>query len=242
MAKESGTSGLSFRTEPALNGGRLVRKTAVDLVVDELRARILSGVLAPGSVLRQEALSVELGVSRIPLREAIRLLSSEGLVDVVAHRGAFVSLLSEAEVRELFDLRLRLEPWLLSHAALRVSQEELDAAEALVAKMDTALPEDWGALNWAFHESLYRPANRPSALNMIRALHEKSERYFRLQVMNAPIRREARAEHLSMIELCRARRAEEAEAALARHIEAAADQIVAIVERLLQKAAIERAA
>ena len=81
--------------------GRLVRKTAVDLVVDALRDRILSGSLPPGSALRQELLAEELGVSRLPVREAIRQLSAEGLVDMIAHRGAYVSMLSRAEVQEL---------------------------------------------------------------------------------------------------------------------------------------------
>ncbi|MFP3534038.1 GntR family transcriptional regulator, partial [Burkholderia sp. SIMBA_042] len=61
-----------------------MRKTAVDLVVDELRDRILSGAIAPGSALRQELLAEELGVSRLPVREAIRQLSAEGLVDMIA--------------------------------------------------------------------------------------------------------------------------------------------------------------
>lgn len=219
--------------EPATGSGRLVRKTAVELVVDEIRQRILSGALPPGSALRQEALAEELGVSRIPLREAMRFLSSEGLVDLQPHRGAFVSMLSTGEAQEFFDIRLRLEPWLLREAAPVIGEAELAQAEAVVARMDVAEASDWGRLNWQLHELLYRPAQRPAALAIVRALHEKSERYLRFQVVNAPIRRQAHTEHMALIGLCRHGRAEQAQAALEQHIAEAAQQIIGIVRRLL---------
>jgi DNA-binding GntR family transcriptional regulator len=216
--------------------GRLLRKTAVELVLDDLRARILSGQLTPGAALRQEALADELGVSRIPLREAIRLLSSEGLVDVIPHRGAYVSMLSLDEVQEFFDLRLRLEPWLLHEAVPNMNAADLDQAERLVASMDQAGAEHWGQLNWQLHLLLYRPAARPAAIGIVRALHDKSERYFRFQVVNAPIRHQAHVEHMALIALCRQGRADEARAALEHHISDAAAQILAIVGRLLKEA------
>lgn len=212
--------------------GRIQRKTAVDLVVESLRSRILRGELAPGSALRQEALAEELGVSRIPLREAIRLLSTEGLVDLQPHRGAYVSSLSLAEVREFFELRRRLEPWLLEDAVPRISPAQLDHADALVAAMDRASDDDWSGLNWRLHETLYAPADRPLTLNIVRALHEKSERYFRFQVMNAPIRQQAHDEHQEIVSQCRRRQPERAKAALEQHIDLAARQIIEIVERM----------
>ena len=218
---------------PARAEGRLQRKTAVDLVAEELRSRILLGDLGPGSALRQEALAEELGVSRIPLREAIRLLSTEGLVDLVPHRGAFVSMISLAEVREFFEIRLRIEPWLLHEAVGRLTESNLRRAEGIVATMDNAKAADWGLLNWQLHESLYTSSDRPIALNIVRALHEKSERYFRFQVFNAPIRQQAHDEHMQIIELCRQRKPDVAKAALEHHIADAAVQIVQIVSRLL---------
>jgi len=218
-------------------GTRLVRRTTSELVAEAVRDRILSGDLPPGSALRQEVLADELGVSRIPVREAIRQLSAEGFVDAIPHRGAFVSMLSRAEVQELFDIRLRLEPWLLHESALLISPDELAQAEQCVARMDTAGPQQWGQLNWQLHERLYKAAQRPAALNIVRALHEKSERYFRFQVVNAPIRQQAHDEHMALIDLCRSRRAGEAQAVLERHIADAAQQILSIVGRLLDHAA-----
>lgn len=218
---------------PPSSGRRLVRKTTVELVLDELRSRILSGVFAPGVPLRQEAIAEDLGVSRIPVREAIRLLSSEGLVDVQPHKGAFVSMISKNEVREFFDLRLRLEPWLLFEAVPKISEAELVRAEQIVKSMDTATAEDWGTLNWQLHELLYAGADRPTALALVRGLHEKSERYFRFQVVNAPIRDQAHQEHRQLIDLCRHGQADKAQLVLERHIADAAEQILAIVDRLL---------
>ena len=88
----------------------LERKTVAEAVAEKLRMRILSGALQEGAQLRQEVLAAELGVSRIPLREALRLLEGEGLVTIVPHRGAVVSVRSPDEIGELFDLRVLLEP------------------------------------------------------------------------------------------------------------------------------------
>ncbi|MBO9327669.1 FCD domain-containing protein [Achromobacter xylosoxidans] len=216
---------------------RIVRKTTTELVLDAMRGRILSGEFAPGSALRQELLAEELGVSRIPVREALRLLSAEGLVDTIAHKGAFVSMLSKAEVQEFFDIRKRLEPWIIREAIPNISEADLQRAEQLVREMDSTDPGRWGALNWELHESLYRAAQRPAALGMVRALHEKSERYFRFQVVNVPIRQQAHREHMELIALCRAGQADKAEAMLEQHIGDAAEQILAIVDRLLGGAA-----
>ncbi|WP_051237610.1 GntR family transcriptional regulator [Ottowia thiooxydans] len=213
--------------------GRLVRKTTVELVLDDLRARILSGALPPGVPLRQEALADELGVSRIPVREAIRILSAEGLIDVLPHKGAFVSMLSKEEVREFFDIRQRLEPWLLHEAVAHISDADLHRAQAQVEAMDHATADDWGALNWAFHELLYAPAGRPAALSIVRALHEKSERYFRFQAVNTPVREQAHREHQQLIDLCRHRQADKAQQVLEEHIATAGDEILGIVTRIL---------
>ncbi|CAP41605.1 probable transcriptional regulator [Bordetella petrii] len=212
---------------------RIVRQTTTELVLAALRDRILSGEAAPGSPLRQESLADELGVSRIPVREALRLLSAEGLVDTIAHHGAFVSMISKAEVQEFFDIRKRLEPWIFCEAIPNLSEVELKRAEQLVDLMDTVEPERWGSLNWELHETLYRAAGRPAALSVVRTLHEKSERYFRFQIVNVPIRKQAHHEHVALIELCRSGEVDRAAIMLEQHIQGAACQILAIVERIL---------
>lgn len=233
MLKAASLANLPNHQEPKAHKGKLIRKTTTELVLDALRDRILSGDIPPGEPLRQELLAEELGVSRIPVREALRLLSAEGLVDTIPHRGAFVSMLSADEVMDFFDIRMRLEPWIFCEAIPQMTELDLKQAEEIVDGMDTAQPRLWGKLNWQLHEHLYQPARRPAALSIVRLLHEKSERYFRFQVVNAPIRQQAHEEHLALIELCRRRQVDQAGAALKKHIEGAGEQILAIVERLL---------
>jgi DNA-binding GntR family transcriptional regulator len=213
---------------PSPHPHRLVRSTVVDMVVDDLRRRILSGELAPGTPLRQEALAEELGVSRIPLREAIRLLSSEGLVDLQPHRGAFVVPVLIEDVKEFFELRGQLEPWLLRLAVPEQTEADLAQAEDLVAAMEDADAGAWSGLNWRLHAALYRAANRPFAMNLVRTLHEKSGRYLDGRIISAPQRIQARCEHLALIALCRRGDATAAALELERHIADTTSQVISL--------------
>lgn len=114
--------------------------TAQEAVLVELRARILRGELPPGTALRQEVLAASLGVSRVPVREALRMLESEGHVAYAAHRGYRVAELSLADLEELYALRGLLEDHLAGLAMARMAMDdrarvrrahaELEAAEA----------------------------------------------------------------------------------------------------------------
>src|SRR5919112_491080 len=97
-----------------------------------VREMVLSGELAPGSVINQAVLARGLGVSTTPLREALRLLKQQGLVELDAHRDARVAPLDVQEARDLLELRQELDPLAASLAAQRRTQEDLAAiAEAL---------------------------------------------------------------------------------------------------------------
>src|SRR5689334_1088150 len=87
----------------------LRRQTLTSMTADAIRERILRGVYPEGKPLRQDAIGVELGVSRIPVREALRQLEAEGLVTFNPHRGAVVSTLSLKQISELFELRAEIE-------------------------------------------------------------------------------------------------------------------------------------
>lgn len=214
---------------------KIVRPTTVELVTTAIRQRILSGELAPGEVLRQEALADELGVSRVPIREAITRLTGEGLLTNVPHKGAYVAELSVEEVRETFDIRLRLEPWIFAEAIPRISDAEINKAERLVKEMDKAGSGQWGQLNWRFHETLYLPAQRDITLQMLRVLHDRSDRYFRFQVVQVPIREQSHEEHMGLVEACRKRDAKLGAKLLEQHIKTAAQQIVAVVDAVVSR-------
>ncbi|WP_186056585.1 GntR family transcriptional regulator [Burkholderia gladioli] len=192
------------------SSGKLVRSTTVDLALEAIRGKILRGELPPGAPLRQEALAEELGVSRVPVREAITRLQGEGFVTIIPHKGAYVCAISADEVRETFE-----------------------AARALVLQMDEATETTWGQLNWRFHETLYAPSGLDLAIETLRRLNDRNERYFRFQVVNVPIREHTRREHLEMIELSRARDVRGGAALLREHLQHAMRDIVGVAERLL---------
>jgi DNA-binding GntR family transcriptional regulator len=214
---------------------RIVRTTTVELVTTAIRQRILSGDLAPGEVLRQEALADELGVSRVPIREAITRLTGEGLLTKVPHKGAYVAELSIEEVQETFEIRLRLEPWLFSEAIPHITDAEIAKAEKLVGEMDHADSGVWGQLNWRLHETLYLPARRDITLQMLRGLHDRSDRYFRFQVVQVPIREQSHEEHMSLIDACRKRDAKLGAKLLEQHVKTAGQQIISVVGTIMAR-------
>jgi DNA-binding GntR family transcriptional regulator len=214
---------------------KIVRTTTVELVTTAIRQRILSGDLAPGEVLRQEALADELGVSRVPIREAITRLTGEGLLTMVPHKGAYVAELSIEEVQETFEIRLRLEPWLFSQAIPHITDAEIAKAEKLVSEMDHADSGVWGQLNWRLHETLYLPARREITLQMLRGLHDRSDRYFRFQVVQVPIREQSHEEHMNLIDACKKRDAKLGAKLLEQHVKTAAQQIIAVVQTIMAR-------
>ncbi|ANN79058.1 GntR family transcriptional regulator [Bordetella flabilis] len=219
---------------PPSSDRKLIRRTTVDLVLDALRQQILSGQLRPGEALRQEALAEELGVSRIPVREAIRRLEAENLVAVHAHRGAYVCGVSSSDVVETFELRLQVEPWLFGEAIKTTGRTSLPEARAALEETLHADAAAWGRANWRLHEALYAPARRDLAMTMLRQLHDRGDRYLRFQVVNLPLRQQAYAEHLALIEHAERGDAQGAMSLLRTHIRVALDQVVEVVAGLTQ--------
>lgn len=169
------------------------------MTVEALRERILRGDYPEGEPLRQDALADELGVSRIPVREALRQLEAEGLVTFNPHRGAVVSSLSLEEIAELFELRADIESDLLRRAMPKMTPEYLDRATDVLDEFEAALQAGeaarWGPLNWHFHAALYAPANRNFTMGVLQKLHHNSDRYFRMQVLLAHGGARANVEH-----------------------------------------------
>lgn len=215
--------------------GKIVRATTVELVTDAIRQKILFGDLKPGEVVRQEALAEELGVSRLPIREAITRLKGEGMMTVIPHRGAYVCQLSVNDVRDAFDMRLKLEPWIIQEAISGVTEADLNRADRILSLMKDANDRDWGPLNWQLHETLYAPSKRTVTVGVLKRLHDFTDRYLAFHVVNIPVREQAAEEHYQLIELCRHRKPDLATEVLEAHIRTAADQIVHIVEKVLSR-------
>jgi DNA-binding GntR family transcriptional regulator len=175
------------------------RQTIAGMTIEALRERILRGDYPEGEPLRQDALADELGVSRIPVREALRQLEAEGLVTFNPHRGAVVSSLSLGEIDELFELRADIECDLLRRAIPKMLPEQLSRATDVLDEFEAALRSGeaarWGPLNWHFHAALYAPASRNFTMGVLQKLHQHSDRYFRMQVLLAKGGERANEEH-----------------------------------------------
>lgn len=115
------------------------RRALVDKLASQLHARVLSGELPSGTRLRQEALAEEFGVSRTPVREALRKLEAGGLVELQPHRGAVVRGLSPREIRDAYEVRAALEALAARLAAERINREQLKRLNQVQGEFRTAL-------------------------------------------------------------------------------------------------------
>ena len=197
----------------------IARRTVAAEAAEILRQRILTGDLKSGQPIRQEQIAQELGVSRIPLREALKQLEAEGFVTIEPHKGAVVSTLSLAEVEELFELRIHLESWLLRDAIPRMREADFAQLDALID--ESRVPDNlahWGDINWRLHEAMYRPAGKPISLRFLKRIHDNLDRYLRLQITLTQDWDRAHGDHQQLIELSRAGDTETAVAVLERHI------------------------
>ncbi|WP_417331303.1 GntR family transcriptional regulator [Halomonas cupida] len=210
-------------------------KTRAQFVADDLRGRILGGEFQGGTQLRQDALASDYDVSRIPVREALLTLESEGLVEFHPHRGAFTTELSVARIRELFELRILLETHTLRRAIGCLTDADLKKAEDILEKYDKALDSggeigNWSEYNFAFHHALYAPSELPETLAIISQLNTKSDRYIRMQLLYTQEIEKAEREHHGLLELARRGDVEQACELLKTHIQEACEGIVAVLE------------
>jgi len=200
----------------------LQRSTLANLTLLAIRERILAGTYPEGEPLRQDAIADELGVSRIPVREALRQLEAEGLVSFHPHRGAVVSSLSLDEIEEVFSLRAVVESSLLRTAVPRLQADDLARAEEVLIRYDQALAAHdvvtYGELNWQFHSTLYAPAERPITMGIVQRLHQQADRYLRMQLALTHSENRASQEHRAILEAARRREVDEAATLLKRHI------------------------
>ena len=195
---------------------------ATDHVLDAVRTAILAGDLAAGETLRQEDLAERLGVSRMPVREAIKRLHAEGLVEVLPSRRVRVAALSRDEIEDIYDMRAALEPLAVRLAVPRLTRAQLrDAAYALEAAADEEDAETFGVRNAAFHLSLINACERPRLLNEIASLLDLSDRYQRAALRADEHNAHVRAEHAALLEAARAGDADTAARLTEEHVRGA---------------------
>jgi len=210
------------------------RRTGPDYIADALRAAINNGQLEDGAVLNQVELAEHFGVSRVPVREALRRLEAEGLVDASAHRRAVVSGLSPDRVAEIYELRGLIEGHLGEKAVPHVDRRRLATLSALNREMrDVRDHQRWLELNREFHETLYEPAGRPAALELLQSLRQRGERYVQMWTRGRGLERpvEAAREHAAIVRAVRRGDAQATREAIMSHIDSTRDAIMALAPR-----------
>lgn len=193
-------------------------RTAHTYAYEALRARILSGDLAPGAALVQAALAQDLGVSLTPVREALRDLATEGLITFSPHRGATVTQLDLDDALEIYRIRLQLEPDAVERAVPAATPALLDEAERLIDEMAVSDGARWIELNLEFHTLLLSPANSPRLFGILRSLQEAATLYVGVAIAHRGSMPTPEDEHRKILGAYRRGDATAAAAAVAEHI------------------------
>jgi DNA-binding GntR family transcriptional regulator len=201
---------------------RVVHNSLHEQVADTLRQEIFGGTLAPGSFVDEVALCERLEISRTPLREALKVLTAEGLVRHEPRRGCFVNEVTERDLDEIFPVIALLEGRCAHEAALRASDADLIALEVLHDKLQKAARDkrivDYYDANYAIHEAIITLADNRWLAQVIAGLR-KILKLARLQQLHAPGRlAQSLSEHLAVFAALKARDAEGADAAMRTHL------------------------
>lgn len=166
-------------------------KTAQEAVLQEIRRRMLDGRLKPGEAIRPDAIGAELGVSAVPVREALRILEGEGHVQARPHKGYVITELDVDDLNEIYLIRGLLEEEAVRQAIPKLDAETVGRLRSIVVEMGevgdnvTALT----AINRRFHFTLFEAAEMPHLLRILRTLWDSSDRY-RTRYLMAPENRE----------------------------------------------------
>ena len=206
----------------------IVVRTLSDRVFEIVREQIVTGRLATDAPIRQDALANELGVSKIPLREALARLEQDGLLTSQANRGYVVRPMSTAELDEIYDLRLKLEPDAAAYASRFATEDDQAQAREAFERLDRAAASELGQVairNREFHTALVRPGRRELTTQLVERLAVFAERYVVAHLQ--PAGRDARAhhEHHELLDAWLARDTRKVKTMLAQHIGATADDL-----------------
>jgi DNA-binding GntR family transcriptional regulator len=210
----------------------LVQSITSQLIV-RLRDRILAGDYPPGSALRQDTLASEFGISKIPVREALVQLQSEGLVSIYPNRGFQVRPLVASELDEVFSLRLQMEPAAAATGAkLAEAADHLAARQALERLNDALAQEEFsssGQLNRSFHLQLVVPRLQPIAAEILSRLHTLAQRYVQAHLRPEGRANRAAEEHAALLTCWCAGNSKKVRDLMHGHIESTRDDLTRAV-------------
>lgn len=212
-----------------------VRENLADFAYGTIREAITDGTLRPGFRLREIALSQQIGVSTTPIREALRRLEREGLVEINPRRGALVRRLDEDEARELYDLRELLEAYALRRTAERTDVDLTHAVELLSAARPTIDEPDqirFNRLDVEFHHALTLLGGNREVAELAKRIHRRIQGIrvrSSIQLQGRPAR--SHAEHEQIVAAIRRHDGDATERLIRAHITGVRDAVLAMLSR-----------
>lgn len=189
---------------------------------------IRMGTLQPGSRIVAEDIATELDMSRMPIREALRRLSAEGLISLRTNRGAVVKKLSKEEVSEIFEMRAVLEGLAAGMAVKRATATDIKELELLLTRL-RAVQNDlplWITAHREFHEKISAISRAPRILAQITSLHALIEPLMRVWIETSPESKNVNSVHERILEVMKSGDAEEMEQLIKKHSRVTADVIL----------------
>lgn len=190
-------------------------------IAGELRDAILAGEYGPGARIRQEDLAERYRASRVPVREALRMLEAEGLLTLVANTGAWVAKLTLADCEELYRIRERIEPLLLTYSVPSLPDAAIDRLGELADEMESARDvEEFLRLDRKFHLGSYAAADTAVLGELVLGLWNRTQHYRRAftRVFRSEGERDVHHDHHLLVAAIRRRDTEEAERIQSAHI------------------------
>lgn len=187
-----------------------------------IRENILSGKYQPNEELKEKTIGEELGVSRTPVREALRQLELEGLVSIIPNKGAYVVGITQKDMQDIYEIRDRLEGLCAKWAATNITKEQLDELEEIVflaefhAKKGNA--EQLVELDDKFHETLYKASNSKELGRVLSDFHHYLQRVRKVTLKDDARAKESNKEHMMIVEALKERNADLAERLASEHI------------------------
>jgi DNA-binding GntR family transcriptional regulator len=204
-----------------------------EVVFETIRSAIVHGTLKPGERLMEVKLANELGVSRTPVRESIRKLELEGLVEMVPRKGAYVTPMSITDLREMMEIRGALEALVAELAAQRASAEDIDKMKRSNRKFEDSVEKNDGPgiidNDILFHEAFYQSSGNGRLENMIHTLREQMLRFRVEYVRRIALKKPLPGQHRQIIDAIERHDSEGASQAALRHIKLTEDDMLVLL-------------
>ena len=207
-----------------------------DVVFETMRDAIITQVLKPGERLMEIQLADEMGVSRTPVREAIRKLELEGLVVMAPRKGAKVASITERDLNDVLEVRKGMEVLAISLACKRITGEELEKLESIERSFQSLIESgnltELAEMDVKFHDTIYQATNNQRLVQLLNNLREQMYRYRMEYLKDIAVRRTLAEEHKAICEALRGRDESKAQNYVSVHID---NQQKAIMRSLNQE-------